>query len=87
MAHTYVIQKQEFQPPGTTGPTAANPNPLMRVTATVDGTQVFLNTTFSVINQPTAILYQNTMTPLLLTEWQALQAPVTQTPPLLTWTV
>jgi hypothetical protein len=86
MAHTYVIQKQEIMPPGTTV-TAANPNPGVVVSATVDGVQVFVNTTFSVINQPTAILYQNTMTPLLLAAWQALQPPTQQTAPLLTWTV
>jgi len=78
MAHTYVITSQQILPPGTTGPTAGNP---------VDGVPVVVTTWFKVINQPTAILYQNTMTPLLLAAWQALQPPSTQTPPLLTWTV
>jgi hypothetical protein len=87
MAHTYVITSQQILPPGTTGPTAGNPDPAVVVNATVDGVPVVVTTWFKVINQPTAILYQNTMTPLLLAAWQALQPPSTQTPPLLTWTV
>ena len=86
MAHTYVIQKQEFQPPGTTGPTAGNPNPAVKITGTVDGVPVVVNTTFSAINQPTAIAYQNAVTPLMLDAFLPYSTPATQNPPTSSWT-
>ena len=86
MAHTYVVQSQTFQTPGTTGPTAAVPDPPMILLGTVDGTQVTVNTWYSVLHQPTAIAYQNAVSPLMLAAWTALQPAGTLPPASLTWT-
>lgn len=85
MAHTYVILRQEFTEPGISG-TNATANSIVRVTGTVDGTQVVVITSFAVVNQPTAIAYQNVMSPLLLAAWTTTQPAPTQPPPALTWT-
>jgi hypothetical protein len=59
----------------------------VRITGTVDGTEVFVMTWFSVINQASAIAYMNAVTPLLLAAYNSQQPPATQTPPLTSWTV
>ena len=87
MAHTYVITSQVFLPPGTIGPTATNPDPQVQIQGTVDGVAVTVTTWFKVVNQPSAIAYQNAVTPLMLAAYNALQAPTATTaPPILTWT-